>query len=745
MMLNKWMKLQKWALLFLFAGLLYLLFIAQTSLDYTSQIALGWGGLLLLGVLYKFHLFHQPPWRFIFILLSAFLALRYVSWRSLESLVYTGPIDFIAMALLFLAEIYSITILLLGSFVNLWPLTNRPIQLPKNSSDLPIVDVLIPTYNESSKIIRTTVTAATQMEYPQDRLRVYICDDGSTLSKRSQSDSIEAAWTRHYELRQMARELGVNYITRETNHRAKAGNLNHALNHTDGDLILVLDCDHVPTRNMLQRTVGYFLADPKLFLVQTPHFFINPTPVEKNLIGVGNPNGENDMFYRTIHPSLDSWNASYFCGSASILRRSHLMEVGGISIDTVTEDAETSLKLHRKGYSSVYVETPMVCGLSPESYDDYVVQRTRWAQGMAQMLILNNPLFASGLTWSQRLCYFNSCFFWFFGFARFFYFIAPALFLIVGLKVYHASGEEIIAYILPYVLSTFIIMNFFYAKARQPFFSEIYESVQTMSLTPAIISVFLNPFKPSFKTTPKGQTQAKEFLSPLATAFFFIIIVNVVALVLAFYKWFHLPMLHDVILITGAWCFYNLYLALISLGTFWEHRQLRHYHRFNVSDTIRVTFPRMNFTTEATVTDLSLTGLGFKIQAPFPLSLQEQIIIDATQLDADKKEYRFQARLTRALPQENNCLCGAELILDNKNYANAVSLVYGASARWEEQWKEKSSTKDTPRMLWRFFLMGIKGTSQIANMLITPIIDYLKNVNIGLQPKSTTTHGDHHS
>jgi cellulose synthase (UDP-forming) len=135
---------------------------------------------------------------------------------------------------------------------------------------------------------------------------------------------------RHYELRQLARELSVTYITRETNHRAKAGNLNHALNHTDGDLILVLDCDHVPTKNMLQQTVGYFFADPKLFLVQTPHFFINPTPVEKNLMGIGNPSSENDMFYRSIHPSLDSWNASYFCGSAAILRRSHLMEAGGI-------------------------------------------------------------------------------------------------------------------------------------------------------------------------------------------------------------------------------------------------------------------------------------------------------------------------------------------------------------------------------------------------------------------------------
>jgi cellulose synthase (UDP-forming) len=66
-------------------------------------------------------------------------------------------------------------------------------QLPKNIAELPIVDVLIPTYNESNEIIRTTITAATQMEYPRDRLRVHICDDEGTLYKRSQPDSMAAA------------------------------------------------------------------------------------------------------------------------------------------------------------------------------------------------------------------------------------------------------------------------------------------------------------------------------------------------------------------------------------------------------------------------------------------------------------------------------------------------------------------------------------------------------------------------
>jgi len=732
---------QKWLPLAFIAVLLYLVFFAQNYFDATRQAVTGWACLLLMAVLYKLRMFQRPPWRLVFMLLAGYLAIRYILWRSLQSLVYTGPLDFIGMALLYLAEIYGLILLFLGMFVNLWPLTGRPTILPKDATDLPVVDVFVPTYNESDDIIRVTVIAAKQMEYPQDLLRIHICDDGGTLNKRAQPESLEAAWERHYRLRRMARELGVNYITRETNLNAKAGNLNHALDHTSGELFLALDCDHVPTTNMLQRTVGYFLADPKLFLVQTPHFFINPTPVEKNLVGVGNPNGENDMFYRTIHPALDFWNASYFCGSAAVLRRSHVMEIGGICGKTITEDAETAFLLHGKGYNSVYVEQPMVCGLSPESYDDYVLQRTRWAQGMLQMFIMNNPLFAPGLSWAQRVCYFNSCFFWFFGLARLLYFVAPALFLIFGLKIYHASGGQVVAYILPYVLSVLLIMDFLYAKARQPFFSEIYESVQAIFLLPAVISVIINPHKPSFKVTPKGQMQANMSLNPLAKIFFGIIVVNVVALILAGIKWFEDPMLREVTLVTGGWCLYNFYLAMVSLGAFWERKQIRHFHRINVSGEISISFPRLNYTTTANLTDISLTGIGFKVQVPYPLVPQERIFIDARHSDAFDmrgQSFHFEAKIMRLFPQkeENGYTCGTELMLNREKYIEAVNYVYGDSERWLELWDKKSTSKGVPKMLWYFFVTGLKGSVQSTVMLLAQMtvmrLKFLKRINFNL-------------
>lgn len=94
------------------------------------------------------------------------------------------------------------------------------------------------------------------------------------------------------------------------------------------------------------------------------------------------------MFYGEIHRGLDFWNSSFFCGSGAVLRRKYLEEAQGFSGKTITEDAETALTLHSKGYNSVYLRKPMICGLSPETFDDFITQRSRWTQGMIQILLL---------------------------------------------------------------------------------------------------------------------------------------------------------------------------------------------------------------------------------------------------------------------------------------------------------------------------------------------------------------------
>jgi cellulose synthase (UDP-forming) len=260
--------------------------------------------------------------RALFLALGTALILQYAIWRITSTLPSPADLqNFIPALILLAAEMYCILMFAMSTFVIAAPLQRRA--APKlNDAEAPTVDVLVPTYNESSDIVAVTLVAAKAMTYPADKLNVYLLDDGGTDEKCDSDDETTAHEARHRRasLQELCAELGVRYLTREQNVHAKAGNLNAALQHVTGELIVVLDADHAPSRDFLQMTVGHFAQDERLFLVQTPHQFINPDPIERNLQTFSTMPSENEMFYGHIQKGLDKWNAAFFCGSAAVLR-----------------------------------------------------------------------------------------------------------------------------------------------------------------------------------------------------------------------------------------------------------------------------------------------------------------------------------------------------------------------------------------------------------------------------------------
>jgi cellulose synthase (UDP-forming) len=547
-----------------------LVWFAAQDVGLEGQYLLGAAALAGLAILHVM----KPTGviRVLLFMLIAFVSIRYFTWRTLYTIPPMDSSGFIPGVLLYLAELQGMTVYLLGIFVNIRPVDRREVPLPADPELLPAVDILVPSYNEEADLLRVTLTAATQIDYPAHKLAVYLLDDGGTVQKRTDADPRKAAEAleRHESLQALCAELGVNYLTRDRNVSAKAGNINSALAHTTGDLILILDADHVPTQDILQRTVGHFLKDPDLFLVQTPHFFINPDPIEHNLGTFDSMPGENEMFYGVIQKGLDSWNASFFCGSAAVLRRSHLMTVGGIAGTSITEDAETALDLHSKGFKSIYVDRPMVAGLSPETFSAFIVQRTRWAQGMFQILLLKNPAFKRGLTLAQRLCYLSSSTFWLFPFARLTFLVAPLFYLIFGLKVFEASLEEFYAFATFHVACSLMMSNFLFGKHRRPFVSDMYELLQAVFTFGALVSVLINPRKPTFKVTPKAETVDQDFVSQLVKPFAVILAVLLGTTAVGVYRWIEFPLERDHLMIVMVWHFVNIILATGAFGVMFE-------------------------------------------------------------------------------------------------------------------------------------------------------------------------------
>ena len=517
----------------------------------------------------------------VFMAIAAAIFFRYLAWRVTETLPPPErPLDLALGLMLLLAEIYAIGMLALNFFVVADPIEQPEAPLLGDEGEWPTVDVMVPSYDEDLDIVGVTLAAARNLDYPADRLRVWLLDDGATEQKMAHPDPARAraARERGAAMRAFCDELGVGYLARGRNERAKAGNLNAGLAATDGDLVLVLDADHVPAPDFLRRTVGHFQRDPKLFLVQTPHHFLNADPAERNL-GMGRMPAESEMFYSVIQRGLDKWNATFFCGSAAVLRRVALEETGGFSGETVTEDCETALQLHQRGWTSRYVDRAMVGGLQPDTFAAWIGQRTRWASGMVQVLLLKNPLAAKGLSVPQRLGYLSSSLFWLFPFSRLAFLLAPTAFLLFDMRIYEAAPREIAAFTVASLLAGILVQARLYGRVRWPWMSEVYETVQSPHLAAAVLGVVRRPRAPSFNVTAKGETIDTDRLSSVAApviALFAVLLATAIAGIVRVASTGGAETL--VTLVTG-WSVFNLAIGAVCLGAVSERRERRRHPR----------------------------------------------------------------------------------------------------------------------------------------------------------------------
>ncbi len=556
--------------------------IVTNPVSVQAQLALAVGTVIAMALTWAFG---RGPWvRQVLLALGSLVVLRYVYWRSTSTLPpITEPVDFIPGFILYLAEMYCFAILAISLVINVDPL-HRPRLGETPDEDLPTVDVFIPTYNEDEYILATTIAAARSMLYPPEKLTVWLCDDGGTEQKCNDKnpEKAAAARERRRSLMALCEQLGAKYHTREKNLHAKAGNMNACLADSHGDIIVVFDADHAPFRMFLRETIGHFIKDPKLFLVQTPHVFLNPDPIEKNLKTFDRMPSENEMFYSVTQRGLDKWDGSFFCGSAALLRRKALEETGGFSGITITEDCETAFELHASGWHSAYVDKPLIAGLQPETFSSFIGQRSRWCQGMFQIMILKNPALKKGLSLVQRLAYLSSMTFWFFPVPRLIFMLSPLLYIFFDIKIFISNVEETIAYTLMYLIVNVMIQNYMYGRVRWPWVSELYEYVQGVFLAKAIVTVVANPRKPTFNVTAKGLSLDNDHLSELAWPFFVIYALLGVGGVTAALRYAFEPGVNNLMLVVCLWNTFNMIIAGVALGAVAERKQPDRHPRLRI-------------------------------------------------------------------------------------------------------------------------------------------------------------------
>ncbi len=395
----------------------------------------------------------------------------YLTWRIGWSGEGANPVLF---AMLLVTEVYGLYALAVLTWFS-W--SRAPVRRPPTTAGR-AVDVYVCTYDEPIEVVMATLAGCRALTYPHT---TYLLDDG-----------------RRAEMEELAGLAGARYLTRGDNSHAKAGNLNAALPRTEGDLVLVLDADHVPMPDALDALVGYF-DDERMAVVQTPHDFFNHDSAQHYSVG----RHEQSLFYRVVCPGKDRHGGVYWCGSAALINRHALLEIGGVATETIAEDFHTTIRLLRHGWRSRYHDEVLVQGLAPHDLDGYLLQRDRWARGnLAVFTLPESPLRARELRPLQRLSYLASLLAYLAPPMRLLLLVTLGLVLWTGALPMKISVVALAALWLP-----FLVLNLSAGMALARGYMRIPETAHyellTMEIYSRALRCIVRPGRTAFKVTPK--------------------------------------------------------------------------------------------------------------------------------------------------------------------------------------------------------------------------------------------------
>jgi exo-beta-1,3-glucanase (GH17 family)/cellulose synthase/poly-beta-1,6-N-acetylglucosamine synthase-like glycosyltransferase len=236
---------------------------------------------------------------------------------------------------------------------------------------VPKVSIHIPAYNEPPDMLKQTLDAVAQLDYPKFECVVVINNTPDP-----------AIWL---PIEEHCRALGdrFKFVRADNLQGFKAGALRLAMVHTaaDAEVIGVIDADYVVQPEWLKELVPLF-GDPNIALVQAPQ---DHRDGDRSVMHHA-MNGEYAGFFDIGMVQRNEYNAIIVHGTMCLIRRAALEAAGGWSSDTICEDTDLGLTLLELGWRAHYTNKRYGYGLLPDSFEAYKKQRHRWAYGGFQIL-----------------------------------------------------------------------------------------------------------------------------------------------------------------------------------------------------------------------------------------------------------------------------------------------------------------------------------------------------------------------
>lgn len=234
----------------------------------------------------------------------------------------------------------------------------------KKIKHYPRVAIVIPSRNEEEEMVKRNIESIIKMDYPKDKLRVFLLDNSTNKSE---------------ELSRFCEKVGVNYVYMENPVKLKSYVMNKFLDTIEEEYIAIFDADEYLTNTAFLKEALPFL-DKEAGFVQTAKEFA-PGSFFANGI-----NTYYSFFYKFMQPVRSLSRSTMFCGSCGIVRKSVVKLIGGFP-NSPTEDSAFSFKADLLGRGGVFIPKTYAFGAQIEHFETFISQQWRYTVGNTWIFI----------------------------------------------------------------------------------------------------------------------------------------------------------------------------------------------------------------------------------------------------------------------------------------------------------------------------------------------------------------------
>jgi cellulose synthase/poly-beta-1,6-N-acetylglucosamine synthase-like glycosyltransferase len=239
----------------------------------------------------------------------------------------------------------------------------RPKPLPR----YPRVTVQLPIFNEFY-VVERLIRATCRLDYPRESLEIQVLDDS-----RDETVVLSRRLVEEYR----AQGFNIHWRHREDRQGFKAGALKQGLAQASGEFIAIFDADFVPPRDFLVRTLPFF-SYPKIGMVQTRWGHLN---ADYSLLTRLQAIGLDGHFVVEQAARNGAGFFINFNGTAGIWRTACILDAGGWSDDTLTEDLDLSYRAQLRGWQFKFLHDPACLAELPAEIGALRSQQFRWTKG----------------------------------------------------------------------------------------------------------------------------------------------------------------------------------------------------------------------------------------------------------------------------------------------------------------------------------------------------------------------------